>query len=46
MDNYIKLKFEGGIADNGVISFRALQSIKINKKNVLTNRFSILGRLF
>lgn len=37
MDNSIKLKFEGGIADNGVISFRALQSIMHELQNITGN---------
>lgn len=37
MDNSIKLKFEGGIADKGVISFRALQSIMYELQNITGN---------
>lgn len=37
MDDSIKLKFEGGIVDKGVISFRALQSIMHELQNITAN---------
>lgn len=37
MDNSIKLKFEGGIVDKGVISVRALQSIMHELQNITGN---------